>query len=310
MKKWWIALLMAVFLTACGNSESESAAEQKAEVETTDEKETAGTEEAGEGNTLFENAVPAQSVMEFYYYDGAAGYRDWISDDAKEKEIIEDLSQVTATPVDSMDFEFTYPMYGMSIADGDMGINVLWTNGYLITRSGEVYEFNYDWEATMDGLEWGSEESRKTGNETRRDIQHVAEMPNVRYLALQDDAWNPEMMKPADKIEVPEGVSAELKSWEQDTVTVILYNDGEEDWMYGSTYRLDILIEDQWYEVPVTADVNWGFTSEAIYLTPDEDNEASYSMQMFGDIPGGTYRLVVLDDLQRGVWVEHEVAAE
>ena len=252
-------------------------------------------------NTLFVKASPNNSVMGFCYYDGKEGYSDWISDIIKEKEILESMTEVAITKVDSWDFKVTYPMYGLWMGTDDgMGIQMLWTNGYLITREGDVYTFDYDWKALFKELKW-SEDSRRV-------IDHVAEMPNVRYLALDGREWNSKMMKPVPEPVVPDGISMELNSWGHTTVKATLHNENEESWMYGRPFRLDVKLKGKWYEVPARTDENWMFTSEGILLTSDEDREESFNIGMFGYLPEGTYRLVLLEDWENGgPYVVHEV---
>ena len=255
----------------------------------------------GGGNTLFDAASPSTSVMSFYYFDGERGFSDWISDTAKEREILAELGKVTAKPVDS--WSATYPMYGLWIGSADgMGLSMLWTNGYLITRTGEVYKFDYDFAADMEGLEWGSPSSHEAGLDTRNTITHVSGMPNSRYLALSDGEWNAQYLSPAGELTPPEGISMNLVEWTEEKVSVTIRSDRAEEWCYGEYFHLEVLLDGTWYNVPVTPEQNWGFTDIGIILQPYDENGESYSLAMYGELPPGGYRLVV-----EGLAVEGEI---
>lgn len=246
----------------------------------------------GGGNTLFDAASPSSSVLEFYTFDGDSGWSDWISDTDKEREILAELGKVKAKPVDS--WTAAYPMYGLSIGTADgMGLRMLWTNGYLITRTGEVYEFDYDFAAAMEGLEWGSPSSREAGHDTRNAITHVSGMPNSRYLALSNGEWNTEYLRPAGDLNPPENISMRLNEWTKQSVSVTIISDSAEEWMYGEYFHLEVLLGGAWYIVPVQPDQNWGFTDIGIILQPYDENQETYSLAMYGQLPAGTYRLVV-----------------
>lgn len=258
----------------------------------------------GGGNELFAEASPDSSVMSFYYFDGSAGYSDWISDTDKEREILAELSRVNAKPVDGWTPDsVTYPMYGVAIGTGDgMGLSMLWTNGYLITRTGEVYKFDYDFAATMDSLEWGNEWTREPGMDSRNSIGDVSAMPNDRYLALYDGQWNADYLRPADELEPPADISMSLDSWTAESVSVTIKNETSVEWCYGEYFHLEVLLDGAWYHVPVCPDENWGFTDIAIILQPYDENTETYSLDMYGQLPAGSYRLVV-----EGLSVEFDI---
>lgn len=259
----------------------------------------------GDGNTLFANATPSTSVMTFSVFDGSEGFSDWISDNDVKREILAELSAVNAKAVDDWSPDkAVYPMYGVAIGTGDgMGLSMLWTNGYLITRTGEVYKFDYDFAAVMDSLDWGNEWTQEPQTGSRRNISHVSGMPNDRYLALHDGRWNPEYLCPAGELTPPESISMSLNGWTAEKVSVTISSDSAEEWCYGEYFHLEVLLDGVWYYVPETPDQNWGFTSIGIILQPYDENEESYSLGRYGELPAGTYRLVV-----EGLSVESEIA--
>ena len=258
----------------------------------------------GDGNTLFDKASPWTSVMTFYYFDGESGWSDWISDEDTEKELLAELAKVRAKPVENFSSDkVTYPMYGVSIGTADgLGLSMLWTNGYLITRYGEVYKFDYDFGKTIDSLDWGNEWTQSPSYSSHRDISHVSGMPNVRWLALEDGKWNVAYLKPAAKLSAPANVSMELAEWTDESVTVSFLNNSGEEWGYGRDFSLQVLMDGTWYIVPQTPNENWGFTSDLLIVESGKTKSENYYLSSYGDLPAGHYRLVV-----EGLSVEHDI---
>ncbi len=256
------------------------------------------------GNTLFDDASPDTSVMSFYVFDGSGGWHDWISDADTEREILAELAKVKATPVENFSSDkVSYPMYAVTIGSTDgRGLRMLWTNGYLITRYGEVYKFDYDFGKTMDSLDWGNEWTQPPAPGSRNGISHVSGMPNARYLALENGQWNSRYLKPADSPSPPANVTMELVEWTDEHVSVTISGSRADEWSYGRNFSLEVLLDGTWYVVPQTPEENWGFTSEAILLQPGKENRENYSLDMYGPLPAGHYRLVMY-----GLSVEQDI---
>lgn len=242
--------------------------------------------------------------MSFYVFDGSGGWYDWISDMDTERDILAELAGVNARPVEDFSSDkVTFPMYAVTIGSKDgRGLHMLWTNGYLITRRGEVYKFDYDFGQTMDSLDWGNEWTRPPYAGSRNGISHVSGMPNVRYLALENGVWNSSFLRPADSPKPPANVTMELVEWTDEHVSVTISSSRSDEWVYGRGFSLEVLLDGTWYTVPQTPDENWGFTSEGLLLQPGKENKENYSLAMFGELPPGHYRLVMC-----GLYVEQDV---
>lgn len=257
------------------------------------------------GNELFAEAAPQQSALQFYSYDDETGLCYTLFDDGIMAELLGALSGVKAKAVeDWTPAEAAYPMYGINIGTPDgLGLYMLWTNGHLITRSGEVYEFDFDFSG-WEGKVKDSVEEFVAAKQAEGMGQYytglVIECPlgymaPFRYLALHEGKWNTEYMSIAEEKDPPEAVSMEFVSRSDEEIVVKLRNDGAEEWCFGEYFSLEVCIDGVWYTVPPTAEENWGFNDIAWILKSGEEREESYWSAMYGELPSGTYRIVVED---------------
>lgn len=245
------------------------------------------------GNTLMQYAAPESSALMLYTYDGEEGNHYTIYDAATEKEIIADLAKVNVKQVDDWNHDkLTYPIYGLWIGTaGGMSLEVAWSNGYWITMDGAVYTFDYDFEKLLDDYTW----------EDKRSFTSTTALPCARELLLSEEGWVTEMLTPAEEADAPENVSMVLTEQEGKLLTVELTNHGTEEWCYGTYFSVQALVDGVWYRVPTTPE-NWGFNDIAMILPPGETREESYNLTMYGQLPAGTYRLLV-----EGMTAEFEI---
>lgn len=257
----------------------------------------------GAGNELFAEAAPGQSALQFYSYDDATGLRYTLFDDEVKVELLEALSGVKAKAVEDWAPEkASYPMYGINIGTPDgLGLYMLWTNGYLITREGEVYKFDFDfagWETKVKAAVEEFVAAKQAESMGQYYTGLVIEcplgyMPNLRYLAMDGEKWNTQYMNEASEKSPPEGVSMEFVSRSDEEIVVKLCNEGAEEWCFGEYFSIEVCIDGVWYTVPLTAEENWGFNDIAWILKGGEEREESYRTAMYGELPAGTYRIVV-----------------
>ena len=248
----------------------------------------------GGKNSLWEAAAPSQSVLELYYYDGESGWLGWISDLEEEQKILKDLSAVKAKQVENWSpASLTYPVYGISIGTEDgLGVLASWTDGHIVMRDGSVYEFDYDFDALAGAYDW----------DEKYTVSSVSAMPCGRYLAQDGEQWIAAHLQPAGELKQPENITMELLSNEDGVMTVALTNSGGEEWVFGEYYALEVLLDGVWYSVPPMPTNNWGFNDIAWLLAPGETREESCSLEMYGELPAGSYRLV-----KEGLSVEFSV---
>lgn len=235
----------------------------------------------GGGNDLFNSASPTTSGLQFLQSDGKSSTSAWLFDNIKEQSLLNELSKVTATPAESWTPKKAgFPVYGLQIMDTSGNpIEAAWTNGYLILQDGSVYKFNYNFSKLMENYDWES-------------MKEISSLPCQYYLSLNGGKWYSEFLTPAEHEAAPEQISLEILSAENG-ITARLTNTGSVDWTYGEAFSLDVLVDGQWYAVPILPDKNYGFIGIGYTLRPGASTEKTYYLGMYGDLPSGTYRLVV-----------------
>ncbi len=78
-----------------------------------------------------------------------------------------------------------------------------------------------------------------------------------------------------------------------DNCTVQFENQGEETWFFGEYYCLEILIESNWYYVPTVNDLV--VHDLAHELEPGQSTSLSYSLDPYGELQPGHYRIACGD---------------
>lgn len=235
-----------------------------------------------QGNDLFNAASPTTSALHFTCSGDGSGFSAWLYDAAKEQQIISDLSRAKATPANNWTPELvTQPIYGISIGGfNTFGVTAAWSNGYLILQDGSVYKFDYDFSKLKDAYEW-------------EDVTESAYYPNQYYLARNEGQWYAKFLTPAESKPAPEDITLSISAVEDGRIIALLTNASSEEWVYGESFSLDVLLDGVWYSVPTEPSVNWGFIDLAYILPAGEARTEHYNLGMFGDLPAGTYRLVV-----------------
>lgn len=137
-------------------------------------------------------------------------------------------------------------------------------------------------------------------NEGNTLLQYAS--PDSSALSLSEGGWVVKMLTPAEELEPPANISMTLTAQEGKNLTVELTNHGAEEWVYGKYFSVQVLLDNIWYKIPVTSAENWGFIDIAMVLAPDKTQTESYNLDMYGELPKGTYRLVV-----EGMTAEFEV---
>ena len=93
----------------------------------------------------------------------------------------------------------------------------------------------------------------------------------------------------SNKQETPKGATT-IKEQKEDTVRVEIRNDGSVQWEYGAGDGLQVWLDGVWYGVPPRID----FDIPAILyvLEPADVTDRTYSLNGWGDLPSGLYRIV------------------
>ncbi|MBO4926815.1 MAG: hypothetical protein J5379_00995 [Clostridiales bacterium] len=200
--------------------------------------------------------------------------------------------------------KITYPIYALTIRPIIYksetyvhGETVVWTNGYLITSSGDVYRCNPNFKPFLESDEHDYVYESSGSN--------LSDSRNLRPLHMANNEWNKDMLKPSDHSDMmfTEDIDATVTAIAGDeyarTVTVSLRNNGTQEKLYSdqSMYvGLDVLLDGEWYRVyhdPNVDDNFLGMLSCNKPLEAGHDVDVEYSLGYYGLLPPGDYRLVI-----------------
>lgn len=235
-----------------------------------------------DSNTLFESASPESSVMEIYVYDGERITDYYISDNPIETEILDRLGEVSAKETTVTTADVTTPIYGFSMGTGDGdGLMMAWSNGNLYNRDGSVYKFDFDFAAVLDEYDFSEMWSG----------EGILSMPCARNLVLDENGWNRTYLSVAEEKVAPDGIELEISYDGDGQIHAVYRNNGTEEWDFGEYYSLQAKLDGEWYTIPTTSEMNWGFIDIGYMLEPGGKWEQTYSLEMYGELPAGQYRI-------------------
>lgn len=247
-------------------------------------------------NILRLNTASEGSDLGWYTYDGTSGTFHVMSDVAMKKAFLEELSGVKVKPATDFSHDkLTAPIYGLKISDTEGNpIEIAWSNGYCITADGSVYTFSYDFEKLTGDYEW-------TGIYP---FSLKGLLPCIREMSVSGDGWMAWMLEPAEEPVPPEGISMVLTAQSKEELQIELTNGSTEEWTHGTHYSVQVLLDDVWYYVPEVPGIE-GFNALAVIHPAGAAVTESISLERYGDLPNGTYRLV-----KEGMVAEFEIQEE
>lgn len=234
-------------------------------------------------NGFMKGASPDTSALTFYTYNGEQAYHMFNFDSSMQQSIIDKIDAVDATKANDWSIkDVTLPIYALSIGSEDgMDITGAWSNGYWITQDGSAYHFDFDFAGLEKDYTWSDKD----------ELHSFTYFPCARILSQNESGWDTTLLTPAEPLSPPKGITMTLEDWKDNMVTVNIINKSGAEWMYGEAFGLEVLLEDLWYDVP-PASGNWAFTSIGLLIQDGETQEKTYQLDMYGDLPAGTYRLV------------------
>jgi len=233
-------------------------------------------------NGLMEDASPGTSALLFYVYDGEKTSQTLLFT-PDSTDILDKLDAVKATKSNSWSLDdITLPIYGLSIRKKDgSSIYAAWTNGYWITQAGDVYKFNYDFNKLENNY----------SSSDRQSFTGISLMPCACYLTKDKNGWSSALLTPAGELISPNGVTMTLVSWNSDTVSVNIANNSGADWIFGEPFSLQVQLDGAWYDIP-PAPGNLAFHAIGLVVLSGTQRNKTYGLEMYGELPAGTYRLV------------------
>lgn len=242
---------------------------------------------------LMPTASPETSALALYLYDGETITRQFLFETEQvRKEVLQDFREAKAEPAEVDVTTLQPPYYGLEVGSTEIGSeHGLWADGYYIAGDGMTYKMDYDFEKLLADYPWSDLD----------EFQTLTVMPCASHMAKTEVGWNPRFLTNAIEPEQPKGVTAELVEQTADGLTVSLKNHSGEDWGYGYAFHVDVLLDEQWYNIP--AEEEMAFV-EVLMMVPDGvETEETYSLKPYGKLPAGTYRLVT----DGGLWLEFEI---
>lgn len=236
-----------------------------------------------ESNTLWENASPETSALTFYIYDGKSSQQLMMFDNTESNKLLSELSSENVKPVEDIpDDEITLPLFGIDISDKNgCPLSALWTNGYLIMQNGNIYEFDHDLSHIEEKYTW----------ESTNEYENKIYLPCSDILARGDKGWLSDYLNRSENTAAQDGLSYEIAGFENNSLKTRLTNNNDTPFIYGEHYSLQVQLEGIWYDVPARSNNNYCFIDIAYELSGNSSAELTHSLEMFGQLPHGRYRI-------------------
>ena len=126
------------------------------------------------------------------------------------------------------------------------------------------------------------------------------------------DELIPSRLQTIDGFENVEMIS-EKDSVSSTGIELIIINETNSELIYGSYYRLEVNSNDTWYEVPVTVEGEYAFTSIGYIIAPGTRQNFRTDWEwLYGRLRAGNYRIIkdVLDFRGTGDYDKYYLLAE
>ena len=248
----------------------------------------------GGKSNLFDSVDTENGVFTLTVSDGTSRklFRLW--DDASAKNnLISALSKVPAPAADS-------PAYVLSTFTKDgSDFSVLYSGGYLVTDDGSVYEFDFDFASVPEKYSFTEDStinSAATGFESI--LARDGDKFDASRLVSHEDYISANGSNYPD---TPGGVTASFVSLGgndgKPAVTVEISNGTNSEFSFGKYYIIEVSIDGKWYVLPELPDRPVIVEDIGIGLAAGKSTEMTYSLWNWGDLPAGTYRVTISDNL-------------
>lgn len=242
---------------------------------------------------LMPNASPETSALALYVYDGQTITRQFLFEtEAIRDGALKPFRQAKAEPTEVDVTALRGPFYALEIGSTDEGsVCGIWADGYFITEDGSAYRLDCDFDALLSGYDWDDLDT----------FRSLSVMPCASQISKTEAGWNRSFLTPAADPQWPEGITLELLDQSPEALTVRFSNASEDEWDYGYAFQLQVLLEDQWYDIPSEQELS--FIEVSVILPAGVSQTETYDLTLYGDLPDGTYRLVT----DSGLWVTFEL---
>lgn len=239
----------------------------------------------GGGNSLLKKASK-DNWLRLYKYDGEKITDASLSDPAAAKELLHELSSVSANEAHDWSPEkLSMPIYAICTEDKKgNSIQAAWSNGYWIAQDGTVYSFDYDFSVLEDYFELPDQQT----------LVYFFDFPCYRFFCQDGDTWAKDLLIPSECLNyVPEeyeDISITVKSYSGNSLTVELKNNGNEPYFPDRFFYLSVLMDGVWYVIP-SIPGDWLDQSFEVLLVKSS-REETLDLSCFGNLPPGEYQLI------------------
>lgn len=255
----------------------------------------------GKSNGLLADVIPEKDKMvTLMEYQKGASVNYTMSEPEAVDKFLEQIDHLSAEPAEEWTNELvTLPIYGIAVLqkpEGDaLGAHITygyWSNGYWVTADGQAYKMKLPTEALKEDYEW-----------EEKPFSTIRTLAAVKPLVVDEQGWKKELLTEAQSAAtIPGLVTSATK--EGDTLTVSIDNQGESAYMGDKyDYVLEVCLDEVWYELPFAV---WGRYSrgEVPWFDSGVKSTLTYSLDIYGSLPAGTYRLVTGSEEDRENLVE------
>lgn len=260
----------------------------------------------GGKNNLFDSVGTENGVFTLTVSDGTSRklFRLW--DDASAKNnLISALSKVAAKPFSGTPHDVPAPavdspayVFSAFTKDGS-DFSVLYSGGYLVTDDGSVYEFDFDFASVPEKYSFTEDStinSAATGFESI--LARDGDSFDASRLVTHEDYMS---IYGANYPGAPDRVTASFVSLGgndgKPTVTIEISNGTNSEFSFGKYYIVEVSIDGKWYVLPELPDRPVMVEDIGIGLAAGKSTEMTYSLWNWGNLPAGTYRVTISDNL-------------
>lgn len=260
----------------------------------------------GGKNNLFDSVDTENGVFTLTVSDGTSRKLFRLQNDTSTKNnLISALAGVTAKPFSGTPHDVPAPAadspaYVLSAYTKDgSDFSVLYSGGYLVTDDGSVYEFDFDFASVPEKYSFTEDktlDSVITGFESI--LARDGDKFDASRLVSHEDYISANGSNYPD---TPDGVTASFVSLNDNdgkpAVTVEISNGTASEFAFGKYYILEVSVDGKWYVLPSLPDRTLMVEDIGIGLDAGKSMEMTYSLWNWGDLPVGTYRVTISDNL-------------
>lgn len=199
--------------------------------------------------------------------------------------------------------DLAYPLYAFEIEPRtglmdsyETGEMWVYSNGYLITQTGNVYECDIDFSDLLVVNEYDF--LREV------EVDDIMQMSCFRPLAYANHKWNADYLSGTEAMDKrnPDIEATVVKEYEIDGIPMIdisLKNNGEKDWHYEEKtlfFGMIVFVNGEWYYLndDPAVDAYYGtFPAYGKVLKPGDEVTVTFFSMRYGELPDGRYCIVI-----------------